>query len=29
MAAVEQVGAPTTVDGLYDLSGLAGELRAL
>ena len=29
MAAVEQVGAPTTVDGLYDLSGLAEELRAL
>ena len=29
MAAVEQVGAPTTVDGLYDLSGLADELRAL
>ena len=29
MAAVEQVGTPTTVDGLYDLSGLADELRAL
>ena len=29
MAAVEQVGAPTSVDGLYDLNGLADELRAL
>jgi 4-amino-4-deoxy-L-arabinose transferase-like glycosyltransferase len=29
MAAVEQVGAPTTVDGLYDLQGLADELRSL
>jgi 4-amino-4-deoxy-L-arabinose transferase-like glycosyltransferase len=29
MAAVEQVGTPTTVDGLYDLSGLSAELRAL
>ena len=29
MAAVEQVGAPTTVDGLYDLQGLADALRSL
>ncbi|HWM12025.1 MAG TPA: glycosyltransferase family 39 protein [Solirubrobacteraceae bacterium] len=28
MAAVEQVGTPTTVDGLYDLQGLADELRS-
>ena len=26
MAAVEEVGTPTTVDGLYDLEGLAAEL---
>jgi 4-amino-4-deoxy-L-arabinose transferase-like glycosyltransferase len=29
MAAVEAVGTPTGVDGLYDLRGLADELRAL
>jgi 4-amino-4-deoxy-L-arabinose transferase-like glycosyltransferase len=29
MAAVEAVGTPTTVDGLYDLQGLADELRSL
>ena len=29
MAAASQVGAPTTVEGLYDLAGLADELRAL
>ena len=29
MAAVEQVGTPTTVDGLYDLQGLADGLRSL
>ena len=29
MAAVQQIGAPTTVSGLYDLRGLAGDLRAL
>ena len=29
MAAVEAVGAPTSVDGLYDLQGLADALRSL
>ena len=29
MAAVEAVGTPTSVDGLYDLQGLAAELEAL
>ena len=29
MAGVEAVGTPTGVDGLYDLQGLADELRAL
>ena len=28
MAAVEAVGTPTSVDGLYDLQGLADELRS-
>ena len=28
MTAVEAVGTPTSVDGLYDLQGLADELRS-
>jgi hypothetical protein len=29
MAAVEAIGTPTGVDGLYDLQGLGDELRSL
>ena len=29
MAAAAEVGTPTSVDGLYDLSGHAQDLRAL